>query len=88
MYGVRRVGWLGYQRIMLLEVLRMRKGVIKKIEVEKEWDATSSIIPASVLRSRTEGATDRCMKYSSDEEPVRLSGSANVEISSAGIVYI
>lgn len=40
---------------------RLRKGVIRKIEVEKAWDVKYSLMPITEIGWRAEGATDCSM---------------------------
>lgn len=61
------MGGFSFQKKMLSGVLKMRKCVIEKIEVEKEWEANSDLITASALGQRAEVSTPRCMISSSDE---------------------
>lgn len=69
MYGVCGVGWLSCQIKMLSNVPRIRNGVIKNIEVEKDLDTHSSLIPTSALGPRAEGSKDRHMTFPQMKSP-------------------
>lgn len=75
------MGCFHWQRKMLSVVFRMKKDASRRNGLERELDASLSLMLVQVLGSSAGWAMDCSMTSPSDDEPERVSRRASVEMS-------